>query len=341
MRLRRSVRNNLIAPGAIRAAAHADGLTLDMYQLAAADALEQLRHRGVYLWGPPGRGKTWLMNTYSALASTDRKVRTHFHRFLADLHTVLHKNGHDLAAALDRLVGDVDVLCFDELHVHDPADAIFVSRLLTALFERSTVVVATSNYPPGGLLPNPLFHNMFEPIIHLIERSMDVMCVDGPIDYRTVESPSTRTGFAAGRWISLEDTQPSRMPTPEPREAERLTIGGRTVEALAVRADLVWFTFDSLCVRPHAPTDFLALAERFPRWVISEIPGPSRLARDAAHRFGSLVDVLYDASIRTDFLADVPLKEFLGSRYLPIDACRMASRLGSVSRSDAGGQGSR
>ncbi|KQU02875.1 hypothetical protein ASG56_18680 [Rhodococcus sp. Leaf7] len=312
-----------------------------MYQLAAADALEQLRHCGVYLWGPPGRGKTWLMDTYSALASTDRKVRTHFHSFLADLHTVLHKNGHDLAAALDRLVGDVDVLCFDELHVHDPADAIFVSRLLTALFERSTVVVATSNYPPSGLLPNPLFHGMFEPAIRLIERSMSVVCVDGPIDYRTVDPTSTRTGFAAGRWIILREPDPSGLKSPEPREAERLTIGGRTVEALAVRADLVWFTFDSLCVRPHAPTDFLALAERFPRWVIDGIPGPSRLGRDAAHRFGSLVDVLYDASIRTDFLADVPLKEFLGSRHLPIDASRMASRLGSVIRSDAGAQGSR
>ncbi|WP_285185054.1 cell division protein ZapE [Rhodococcus sp. MEB041] len=325
---RRRVRGPLVPEGTLAAAAATQGLVLDTSQLEAATRLETMAGQGIYLWGPPGRGKSWLMDTFLAEARTSRTTRTHCHRFFTDLHAELNLRGHDLDAALDQMLGDAELVCFDEFHVHDPADGIFVDRLLDALFRRPVRVILTSNYPPRRLLPNPLFHSKFEPTIHRIEQALAIVHVDGPIDYRTLDLDTPRSGFAAGRWMTGDRFSDRREPGDG--DAASLSIGVRTVVARAVRPDLVWFTFDALCARPTAPSDFLELADRFPRWVISEVPGPDRLGRDAAHRFGSLVDVLYDASIRTDFLAEVPLGQFLLSRHLPVDAERMASRLSQL-----------
>ncbi len=261
------------------------------------------------------------MDAVFAATRTDSKTRTHWHRLLADLHAALHRVGHGLDTAIDHVLGDAEVVCVDEFHVHDPADGILVGRVLDAVLRRDVTVILTSNYPPRGLLPNPLFHSMIEPTIDRIEQALTVVHLDGPTDYRTLTRGITRTGFPAGSWTTDGDDPP------EPREAVDLVIGGRPIVARAVRPDRVWFAFTDLCERPTAPVDFLALAGRFPRWVVSDVPGPSRLGRDAAHRFGSLVDVLYDASIPVDFVAEVPLMEFLGSRHLPVDANRLASRL--------------
>nr|NIL79184.1 Cell division protein ZapE [Rhodococcus kroppenstedtii] len=303
------------------AAAAEQGLTLDDAQTVAVARLETTVRHGFYLWGPPGRGKSWLMDVVFATARTESKTRTHWHRLLADLHAELHRVGYDLDTALDRVLGDATLLCVDEFHVHDPADGVLVGRLLDAVLRRDVTVLLTSNYAPRGLLPNPLFHSMIEPMIDRIEESLTIVHLDGPTDYRTVSPTTTRTGFPSGRWTT------DGLDPPELDEAVDLVIGGRTIAARAVRLDLVWFTFDVLCDRPTAPVDYLVLAQRFPRWVVSGIPGPSRLGRDAAHRFGSLVDVLYDASIPVDFVAEVPLTEFLDSSRLPVDANRVASRL--------------
>lgn len=318
---RRRGRGPLVAEGSLVAAAAEQGLVLDDAQLVVVAALETPVRHGFYLWGPPGRGKSWLMDTVFAAVRADRTSRMHWHRLFADLHSALHRTGHDLDTALDHVLGDSTVVCVDEFHIHDPADGIFAGRLLDAVLRRDVTVMFTSNYPPRGLLPNPLFHSMIEPTIDRIEQTLTVVHLDGPTDYRTLMRDARRTGFPAGRWTT------DGLDPPEAREAVDLVLGGRTIAARAARPDRVWFTFADLCERPTAPVDFLALAERFPRWVVSGIPGPARLGRDAAHRFGSLVDVLYDASVTVDFVAEVPLEEFLGSRRLPVDADRLASRL--------------
>lgn len=174
----------------------AGDVELDAAQRAAADHLAALLDRrgrprrgsgGVYLYGPPGRGKTMLMDQFFGIVVTKPKRRWHFHEFFAQLHAAAATVG-SVGDAVTRLIGDVELICFDEFHVHDIGDAMLIARLLDALFTRRIPLVVTSNYPPTGLLPNPLFHDRFVPTIARITERMTVVAVDGPQDYRRLRA---------------------------------------------------------------------------------------------------------------------------------------------------------
>ncbi|RBO87428.1 AFG1-like ATPase [Nocardia puris] len=193
-------------------------LDLDPHQRAAADRLAKLldhqgnpipRARGVYLHGRPGRGKTMLMDRLPSTAHPDRVRRFHFHTFFAELHRA-HREHGSIDKAITHLIGRTNLLCFDEFHVHDVGDAMLLARLLDALFARHVTLVLTSNYPPPDLLPNPLFHEKFLPAIDRILDNLDVLSVDGPIDYRTRKAHTT-TGFASGRYI-VDRREPADPP---------------------------------------------------------------------------------------------------------------------------------
>ncbi|MEV0034176.1 cell division protein ZapE [Nocardia sp. NPDC050793] len=184
-------------------------IELDADQRAAADQLARLVDgrgrpvkgaRGVYLHGRPGRGKTMLMDRFIATVTPDRVKRYHFHRFFAELHSAAHESG-SIDTAIERLLGDARLVCFDEFHVHDIGDAMLIARMLDALFARRIALVLTSNYPPEQLLPNPLFHDRFLPTIARIVERLDVISVDGPTDYRALRKRDATGGFAAGRYL--------------------------------------------------------------------------------------------------------------------------------------------
>ncbi|WP_228806991.1 cell division protein ZapE [Nocardia cyriacigeorgica] len=156
-------------------------------------------HRGVYLHGRPGRGKTMVMDRFFASVGSKRKRRFHFHTFFASLHAENHARG-SIDKAIDTLLGNAQLVCFDEFHVHDIGDAMLIARMLDALFARRLTLVVTSNYAPAELLPNPLFHDHFLPTIERIVAELDVVSLDGPLDYRTV-AHGRATGFRAGRYI--------------------------------------------------------------------------------------------------------------------------------------------
>nr|WP_281250386.1 cell division protein ZapE [Rhodococcus marinonascens] len=170
-----------------------------------ADALAQCRAgvRGVYLWGPVGRGKTWLMDRFYE-SSPVPKRRVHFHDFFHRLHAAAHTLG-SIDRAIDATLGDIRLLCLDEFHLHDVGDAMLMARLLKALFARGITLVVTSNYSPGGLLPNPLFHHLFEPSISMLARNLSVVRVAGPTDYRA--SNTEWTGFALGRFVRASESE--------------------------------------------------------------------------------------------------------------------------------------
>ncbi|WP_430331187.1 cell division protein ZapE [Rhodococcus sp. ACT016] len=318
-----------IPRGTFDEAARASGFALDARQRHAAAELEAADGRWVYLWGPVGRGKSWLMDTYFAAVPTDHKLRVHFHGFFLALHSSITKHRYDLRTGLDALLGDVRLLCFDEFHVHDIGDAKFLERLLPALLDRGVMLVVTSNHPPEALLPNPLFHDAFVPTIALIERTMTVVTVDGAQDYRTVTGPHD-TGFAAG--ILATGGDPGQLERlgltrPLPGESRLLRPSGHPIEALRTDPDCLWFRFADLCGATTAPADYLALARSYGNWVVSEVPTLQDAGRDASQRFVNLVDVLYDNDIPVVFLADEQFFEATGIDCPAADIERVTSRL--------------
>ncbi|MFI6167502.1 cell division protein ZapE [Nocardia sp. NPDC051052] len=296
------------------------------------------RHRGIYLYGRPGRGKTMVMDRFFAGVASERKRRFHFHQFFVRLHAAAHDCG-SIDKAVDSLLGDARLVCFDEFHVHDIGDAMLIARMLDALFKRRVILVVTSNYPPEDLLPNPLFHERFLPTIARIVANLDVISVNGPMDYRTRvnRSPDRRTGFAAGRYQSDPADRHDRAADRTTRDHAnpdtiQIQIGTRRLRARSTADDTLTIEFASLCGTPTATADYVELAQRFRRWTICDVPPLRDVPADWAMRFVNVVDVLYDADLALTLRARVPLADLTGGvRNVP-DIARLASRLCELSQ---------
>lgn len=305
-------------PVAIHSVADAAGHPLDEHQVAAARLLATTE-RGVYVHGPAGRGKSWLVGAHFDALPAETKRRVHFHGFFGELHRAIFRNGHDTDAAIDELLGEVDVLYFDEFHVHDSGDAVLLTRLLRRVLERGVRLLVTSNYAPGKLLPNPVFHPLIEPAVALIEQNLEVIEIDGGRDYR--REAGSRDRFARGAWL----TGPIELPAPSERVV--LTAAGHRFSARAVRGRQVWFAFTELCEAPTSVNDFVEWAERFDDWVVDDVPPLATVSLGARGRFGNLVDVLADRGHRLTVVAHVPRNEFAADAGGLPDIGRTLSRL--------------
>ncbi len=309
------------------------GATLDHAQAAALDRLQALADeltafrvarqsrlkrlfappaipRGLYLWGGVGRGKSFLMDSFFAAVPLKRKTRVHFHAFMRDVHAELQtlKGEVDpLAAVAARIAKRWRLICFDEFHVSDIADAMILGRLMKALFEAGVVFVLTSNYPPAGLYPNGLQRQNFVPTIALLEHWLDVEEVDGGIDYRLralerVETFLVPAGPAADAALTAAfDALQSGAD-----ESPRLTVQGRTLVARRRAGSAVWFDFGTLCDGPRSQRDYLELAQRFAVLFLSDIPVMSAQQSDLARRFTWLIDILYDNGVKLVASAAAP-----------------------------------
>ncbi|KQV14813.1 ATPase [Kitasatospora sp. Root187] len=330
-----------------RAAAGQRGFTVDPAQQPAVDRLSRLAgelaragglfHRrppgSLYVWGPVGRGKSWLVDTFFEGLPTTRKRRLHFHDFFRRLHDGVGRpaDGPVHASAVDRavaeLLGDCRVLVFDEFHAHDAGDAMLVARLFRTLLERRVTLVTTSNYPPAGLMPDPLYHHLFEPTIRLIEQRMEVLDVSGPVDFRRL--PHQAEGgrrFASGARLPA-GTLPPGLAAPEPGEAVAVAAHLRTLPARAARGELVWFGFRELCEDRTSVPDYLALAERFGTVVLDGVPPLAACTADGRQRFANLVDVCCDRDVRLFLIGADPLSGLPADSALLRDLDRTASRL--------------
>ncbi|MEW1633655.1 cell division protein ZapE [Streptomyces sp. NPDC093801] len=298
--------------------------------------------RDLYVWGPVGRGKSWLVDTFYDGLPTGRKRRLHFHDFFRRLHDGVNRPGarHDgqsaVDGALDELIGDSRVLVFDEFHAHDAGDAMLIARLFRTLLDRRITLVTTSNYPPAGLMPDPLYHHLFEPTIELIEERMDVLDVTGPVDFRrlAVPRPQARRRFATGLCLPPGDTvlEARGLTAPAPAEATAVQAHLRQLPARAVRRDLVWFAFDALCEAATGVPDYLALAERFGTLVLDGLPPLAEASADARQRFANVVDVACDRDVRLVLIGADPLAALPADRALTRDLDRTASRLAMLQR---------
>ena len=288
--------------------------------------------RGVYLWGGVGRGKSMLMDAFFGEVRIRRKTRVHFHAFMRHVHVALAKlkDVEDpLAAVAEGIAERHRLICFDEFHVAEIADAMILGRLLDALLKLGTVFVMTSNFRPDRLWPDGLQRERFQPAIELIERELDVVEVDGGIDYRLRTLEHTRTWLVpAGPAADAELARTFDAMAGGPDEDARLAIEGRTIVARRRAGSAAWFDFAALCDGPRSQRDYLEIARRFAVVLISGIPALGPATADQARRFTWLVDILYDNDVKLVASAavepDALYREGPAAHEFPRTASRLA-----------------
>jgi cell division protein ZapE len=257
--------------------------------------------RGLYVHGPVGRGKSMLMDLFYENVAFAPKRRVHFHDFMANVHAAMKRwreedPGNEVARVAADIRANAALLCFDEFQVSDIADAMILARLFEALFDLGLVVAATSNRHPRALYENGINRQLFLPAIGLIESRMDVMCLDGPIDYRLAHLERARVYFTplnADATAALDAVWHDLTGTTHgtPGEVEVL---GRKLRIPEQARGAARFTFDELCVAALGPQDYLALADTFHAVVLKDVPKLMPDKCNEAKRFMTLIDALYE-----------------------------------------------
>lgn len=267
--------------------------------------------RGLYIHGEVGRGKTMLMDLFFQQSPVEHKRRAHFHEFMAEVHERIYgfrqniargeiADGDVIALTAASIFDQAWLLCFDEFHVTDIADAMILGRLFSKLFELGTVVVATSNVAPDDLYKGGLNRALFLPFIAQISEHMDVLRLDARTDFRLEKLagvkmwlvPADRAADAAlGKaWVKMTGNAPCR-----PRD---ISIKGRVLHVPCSAHGVARFSFADICEKPLAASDYLRLAHDYHTIIIDHIPVMDHAERNAAKRFIALIDTLYDNAVK-------------------------------------------
>jgi cell division protein ZapE len=278
--------------------------------------------RGVYLWGPVGRGKSMLMDLFFASAPVTRKRRVHFQAFMAEVHGLIDqwrkgdaparkarfgqaKGDDPIVPTAELIAGQARLLCFDELQVTDIADAMILGRLFEALFERGVVLVATSNRAPDDLYKNGLNRQLFLPFIALLKAKMELVQVAGPKDFRLDRLRGAQVYFTPINEASEAafDALWRDLLGADEETGATLEVLGRQLHLPHAAGSLLRGSFASLCGAALGPQDYLAIAERFNTVFLEAVPILEPARRDAARRLVTLIDSLYEAGARLVVLA--------------------------------------
>jgi cell division protein ZapE len=338
-------------------------LTGDPEQEAVAAALDRLAHaladyepnkksflglgkaqtppRGLYIHGPVGRGKSMLMDMFFDTVAFAPKSRTHFHDFMGRVHRdVKHwrdaEPGDPIPRVAQAIRAETALLCFDEFQVSDIADAMILGRLFDNLFELCVVVVATSNRHPRELYENGINRQLFLPAIDLIESRMDVLKLDGPIDYRLARLERSRVYFTplgkvAGIALDQVWHDLTGLAHGAPGELEVL---GRKLTVPEQAKGVARFTFDQLCATALGAQDYLALADNFHALVLKDVPQLTPEQRNEAKRFVTLIDALYERSVKLVCSAAVPPADLYRAGDGASEFERASSRLNEMQTPD-------
>ena len=267
--------------------------------------------RGLYIHGEVGRGKTMLMDLFFQHSPVTHKRRAHFHEFMAEVHERIFgfrqdikrgeiADGDVIALTAGSIFDEAWLLCFDEFHVTDIADAMILGRLFAKLFELGTVVVATSNVAPGDLYKGGLNRALFLPFIAQISAHMDVLRLDARTDFRLEKLagvnmwlvPADRAADAA------LDRAWSKMTGNAPCHSREISIKGRILHVPCAAHGVARFSFADLCEKPLAASDYLRLAHDYHTLLVDRIPVMDYAERNSAKRFIALIDTLYDNAMK-------------------------------------------
>lgn len=309
--------------------------------------------KGVYLWGPVGRGKSMLMDLFFDTAPVRRKRRAHFHGFMAEVHGLIDQwrkgtpaqrkarfgqnRGDDpIVPVADLIAEQAQLLCFDELQVTDIADAMILGRLFEALFAKGVVLVATSNRPPHDLYKDGINRPLFTPFIDMLGARMEIVGVRGPTDFRLDRLKGARVYFSPltpdqvkgfdALWSDLTDAAPETGAT--------LEVLGRQIRLPRTCGGFVRTSFASLCGQALGAQDYLALAARFHTVFLDDIPRLEISRRNEAKRFVTLIDALYEAGTKLIALAEAEPDDLYPAGDGAFEFERTASRLHEM-RSEA------
>jgi cell division protein ZapE len=346
--------NELVAVGELRA---------DPEQAAAAARLDQLAGqleavpkkgsilwralgrtpappRGVYLWGGVGRGKSMLMDLLFECVDIRRKRRVHFHEFMLEVHGLLNverqkETADPIVAVADALAEDIRLLAFDEMVVNNPADAMILSRLFTEMMGHGLTVVATSNRPPHDLYKDGLNRELFLPFIALIENGMDVLALNGPVDYRLDRLGSMQTwlvpnGPDATAQLSDAFFRLTDYPVEDRARVPACDLpipGGRSIHVPKCIKGVAVFSFKRLCGEARGAPDYLAIAHRFHTLILVGIPRLGPENRNEAARFVTLIDALYENRVKLLAAADAQPDDLYIAGDGAFEFERTASRL--------------
>jgi cell division protein ZapE len=267
--------------------------------------------KGLYIYGEVGRGKTMLMDLFFEASPVQRKRRVHFHEFMIDVHERVHgfrqkmKVGEHadedpIELTAKGLAREAWLLCFDEFHVTDIADAMILGRLFAQLFERGVVVVATSNVAPEELYRNGLNRALFVPFIHMLEAHMDIVRLEARTDFRLEKLAGMRVWYVPADEAAdaaLDDAW-RRLARGHDSGAQDLPLKGRILHVPRAAMGVARFAFHDLCEQPLAAADYLRIAHEYHTVILDHVPIMTFDNRNAAKRFIILIDTLYDMNVK-------------------------------------------
>jgi cell division protein ZapE len=269
------------------------------------------RIKGCYIFGDVGRGKTMLMDLFFATTRVQRKRRTHFHEFMLDVHERVHayrqklkrgevKGDDAIPLVAADLAAEAWLLCFDEFHVTDIADAMILGRLFTRLFDLGVVVVATSNAEPDDLYRDGLNRDLFLPFVALLEERMEVVRLAARTDFRLEKlsgAPVWHAPADEDAEVAL-DMAWERLTGAFAEKPYDLVVKGRTIRVPQAAMGVARFTFQQLCGQPLGANDYIRIAHEFHTILIDHIPAMDYAHRNEAKRFIILIDTLYDHAVK-------------------------------------------
>lgn len=290
---------------------------------------------GVYVYGPPGRGKSMMMDLCFKYYQGS-KIRIHFHEFLKSMNKRLTSKSSFASDSIhevtDEWMADYKLLCFDEFHVHDIADAIIIGRFLERTIKKRHKIILTSNYEPDNLQPDPRFHERFLPTIELIKHSFTIVSLMGNQDYRYLNTTKKQTS----NFYHLTDLNyllnlSKRIDLSIQISEQAISLSNRSFNCLAKGEKVIGFNFKNLCVNTTSYIDYIELTEKWDYLLLTDIDTLSLKDNNAIQRFIWLIDILYDRHITLYTTSSHPLIELIKQQCIHIkDIERTISRLNEM-----------
>lgn len=303
--------------------------------------------RGLYIWGGVGRGKSLMMDAFFKVSRHRRKRRVHFHEFMREIHGRMRGlSGQEdpLESIASEIARELRLLCFDEFHVSDIADAMILGRLLELLIEKGVVMVMTSNYQPADLYPNGLQRARFLAAIQVLSEAMDVVQLGGAVDHRR------RLLAGLSVYYTPIDAQADAhlarffdaMTKATFNADGAIDVGGRSLAYRRRAKGVIWFDFPELFAKPRSQVDYLEIASAFHTVLISGVPRMAPSQTDVVRRFTWLVDVFYDQRVKLVLTAEAPPEELViddpqaegAAKMVRREFVRTASRLREMQSRD-------